>query len=247
MQTEAQILNTIYAAKESSIMADKLIQSYLPFIRSEASKVLRKICTEQDDEFSISMIAFHEAILGYSKERGAFLPYAALLIRNRIIDYQRKEMRHQGYLSLQETDEEDIPLQDKIADNRNYFEESDCLSATQQEITELSNIMAKFGVTFTDVAENSPKQERTLESCKKAILYAIENPHLLDEVLRTKKLPLTALTKGAKVERKTLERHRKYILVMLLIQTNGYEMIRGHLYHRYQTKNTAPKERKESI
>ena len=33
------------------------------------------------------------------------------------------------------------------------------------------------------------------------------------------------------VERKTLERHRKYILAMLLIQTNGYEIIRGHLRH----------------
>ena len=96
--------------------------------------------------------------------------------------------------------------------------------------------MADFGVTFTDVADNSPKQERTLEACTTAICYAIENKHLLDAMLKTKKLPLAQLVKGSGVERKTLERHRKYILVMLLIQTNGYEIIRGHLRHALKTK-----------
>ena len=49
--------------------------------------------------------------------------------------------------------------------------------------------------------------------------------------MRTKKLPLAALVRGAGVERKTLERHRKYVLAMLLILTNGYEIVRGHLQH----------------
>ena len=31
------------------------------------------------------------------------------------------------------------------------------------------------------------------------------------------------------MERKTLERHRKYMVALLLIHTNGYEIIRGHL------------------
>ena len=40
------------------------------------------------------MIAFHEAIGGYDKGRGAFLPHTATLIRSRLIDYDRKERRH---------------------------------------------------------------------------------------------------------------------------------------------------------
>ena len=36
---------------------------------------------------------------------------------------------------------------------------------------------------------------------------------------------------GSGCDRKTLERHRKYLLAMLVIQTNGYEIIRGHLRH----------------
>lgn len=237
MQNEHQIIMSVYQAKEDLQKADDLIRDYIPFIKSEASKCISRFCSEQDDEFSIAMIAFHEAILGYEHDRGAFLPYAAMLIRNRIIDFQRKETRHQGNVSLnEEIKDSDQTLLDQIADKRNYIQESTNLEATKQEIEELSAVMADFGVTFSDVADNSPKQERTLEACAVAINYAIENKHLLDTLLKTKKLPLAQLVKGSGIERKTLERHRKYILVMLLIQTNGYEIIRGHLRHALKTK-----------
>ena len=75
-----------------------------------------------------------------------------------------------------------------------------------------------------------------MEACGKAIRYAAAHKEILDELLRTKKLPLARLALGSGVERKTLERHRKYILVMLLILTNGYEIIRGHLYHVLRKK-----------
>ena len=231
MQSEHQIIKSVYAAKENMQKADDLIRDYIPFIRSEASKCTHKLCTEQDDEFSIAMIAFHEAILGYERGRGAFLSYAAILIRSRIIDYQRKESRHQGNISLYtETGEDDQTILDELADERDMYEESANLEATKQEIEELSAVMASFGVSFSDVADHCPKQERTLEACASAICFAVENKYLLDELLRTKKLPMAQLVLGSGVERKTLERHRKYILAMLLIQTNGYEIIRGHLY-----------------
>ncbi len=241
MQNEHQIIRAVYAAKENLQKADDLIRDYIPFIRSEASKCTCKFCTEQDDEFSIAMIAFHEAILGYERGRGAFLPYASMLIRSRIIDYQRKEARHQGELSLyEERGENGQTIMDEMADERDRFEESADLEATQQEIAELSAVMAGFGVSFSDVAENAPKQERTLQACAAAIRYAGENKALLDGLLKTKKLPMAQLVRGSGAERKTLERHRKYILAMLLIQTNGYEIIRGHLRRILKKKGGMP-------
>ena len=233
METEHRIVKAVYAAKESADKADDLIRSYIPFIRSEATKFMGRLCTDQDDEYSIAMMAFYEAIMGYERGRGTFLGYAALLIKSRLIDYTRKEARHQGQISLDEEigGEDDRALIDTLADSRDYYEESAHREATRQEIEELSEVMAQFGVSFSDVADNCPKQERTMEACAKAIRYAGENKKLLDELLRTKKLPLAQLVLGSGVERKTLERHRKYILTMLLIQTNGYEIIRGHLYH----------------
>lgn len=232
MQKEHQIIAQVYAAKGNMQKADELIRAYIPYIRSETAKFLSRICTEQDDEFSIAMIAFHEAIQGYRKDKGAFLNYASMLIRNRLIDYHRKEVKHQGHVSIfEENSEDDKSLYEQLVDERDHYSESVNLEATKQEIEELSEVMKGFGVSFTDVADNSPKQERTLEACRGAIRYAAKNKELLDELLQTKRLPMAELTKGASVERKTLERHRKYILVMLLIQTNGYEIIRGHLRH----------------
>lgn len=240
MQKEHLIVHKVYMAKNSMQKADDLIRTYIPFIRSEASKLLSGGCTEQDDEFSIAMIAFHEAIQGYSRERGAFLSYASMLIRSRLIDYQRREQRHRGHLSLYEENGEDgQPLLEQLADKSDHYEESVNLAATRQEIEELSAVMARFGVTFTDVSENSPKQERTLKSCAAAIRYAAENQAVLDELLKTKKLPIAQLVNGSGTERKTLERHRKYVLAMLLIQTNGYEIIRGHLHHILKMKGGA--------
>lgn len=230
MQADYQIVKAVYAAKEDTQKADDLIRDYIPFIRSEASRAISRPCSEQDDEFSIAMIAFHEAILGYEKSRGTFLSYASMLIKSRIIDYRRKNMRHQGVVSLYApTGNEDQVLMDQLADKHDHFQESANLEATRQEIEELSSVMAGFGVNFSDVADHSPKQERTLEACAVAIRYAAENKELLDELLRTKKLPMTQLAAGSGVARKTLERHRKYVLAMLLIQTNGYEIIRNHL------------------
>ena len=233
METEHRIVTAVYGAKESADKADDLIRSYIPFIRSEATKFLGRLCTDQDDEYSIAMMAFYEAIMGYERGRGTFLGYAALLIKSRLIDYARKEARHQGQISLDEEigGEDDRALVDTLADSRDYYEESAHREVTRQENKELSGVMAQFDVSFSDVADNCPKQERTLEACAKAIRYAGENKKLLDELLRTKKLPLAQLVQGSGVERKTLERHRKYILAMLLIQTNGYEIICGHLYH----------------
>ena len=232
MEAEHEIVRAVYAAKENNDAADDLIRRYIPYIRAESSKFMGRICTENDDEFSIAMIAFHEAILGYSRERGAFLTYAAVLIRNRLIDYARKEKRHQGNLSLDVPDgEEERTLLETIPDSRDLYAQTQDLEATRQEIAELASVLRSFGVCFTDVADHSPRQKRTKETCLRAIRYAMENRHLLEELLRTRKLPLTELVVGSGCDRKTLERHRKYVLAMLVIQTNGYEIIRGHLRH----------------
>ena len=241
MANDHQLVRLVYAAKEDPVKADDLIRDYIPFIRAEATKSMARLCTDQDDEYSIAMMAFYEAVMGYERGRGPFLSYAALLIRSRLIDFSRKEARHQGHLSLYEEHGEgdDRTLMDTIADGEDVFEVSATREATRQEIEELSTVMAGFGLSFSDVAEGCPRQERTLKACAAAVRYAREEPGLLDELLRTGKLPMARLAAGSGAERKTLERHRRYIFAMLLIQTNGFEIIRGHLRHVLTGKEAA--------
>lgn len=231
MNGSRDIIRQVAAAKENTQEADKLIRTYMPFIKSETAKFLRRPPVEgHDDELSIAMIAFHEAVYGYSAARGSFLKYASMLIKSRLIDYHRKEARHSNVISLDAPlGEDEGTLVDTISDEKDTHEEMIVQDATREEIEELGRQMQAFDVSFTDVADNCPKQQRTLEACRRALQYAKDHPELLDELVRTKRLPIAKLCEGSSVERKTLERHRKYMVALMLIYTNGYEIIRGHL------------------
>ena len=155
MNEEHGILEQVYAAKESVQAADQLIGDYLPFIRAETAKFLKRPPEEgRDDELSIAMIAFHEAIGGYAKHRGSFLKYASMLIRSRLIDYARKERRHRQTVSLDApaAGEESASLGETLPEERDHPEESAHRQATRQEIEELSRQMESFGVSLSDVA-----------------------------------------------------------------------------------------------
>lgn len=230
-----ELVEQVYAAKTDPDAADSLIRQYMGFLRAETAKYLHRAPIEgQDEELSIVLLAFYEAILGYEKNRGAFLAYASRGIRCRLIDYYRKEKRHAEVTSLHEpvSDEKSDTLKiDHLEHPENEIEKSHHRSATRDEIEEFGKQLLEFGISFSDVADNCPRQERTLQACRRVLTAARENPELLNELLRTKKLPIAALSDISKTDKKTMERHRKYLIAILLAFTNGYEIIRGHLYH----------------
>ena len=79
--TEHSIVGQVYAAKTDPEAADALIGQYMGFIRSETVKFVHAAPEDgHEDELSIAMLAFYEAVLGYEKSRGAFLPFAARAI-----------------------------------------------------------------------------------------------------------------------------------------------------------------------
>ena len=225
------IQERVEQAKTNEEALNALISDYLLFIRSEASKATGRIVTEQDDEFSVAMIGFHEAIKSYEESRGAFLKYASVIMKNRLIDEHRKQKRHMMHTSIDELISEDgeTSVVESITDDKDQYTQLDFQEATRQEIEELIFQLKEFGLTLTDIAENCPRQERTLESCYKVLKFAVDNPLIITTMKRTGKLPLAVIASGTGIERKTLERHRKYLLALLLIYSNGYEIIRGHL------------------
>ncbi len=222
------LVQRVLQAKTDNNAADSLIKDYIPFIKSEVSKFMGTGCSEQDDEYSIGLIAFHEAITGYEESKGAFINYAAKVIYSRLVDNARKENRH-IYVSIDEEGEDERPLYETIKDEDNTAREKEDLAAAKQEVLHLAKTLEKYGLDLFSISENSPKQDRTLAACTRTVRYATENKEILAEIERTGKLPLAALSQGAGVEKKTLERHRKYLLAMMIIQTNGFEIIRHHI------------------
>lgn len=233
VRTEHSIAGQVYEAKTDPEAADRLIGQYMGFIRSETVKFTHAAPEDgHEDELSIAMLAFYEAVLGYEKGRGAFLPYAARAIRSRLIDHYRSEKRHRNVISLhapQGAEEGGGELLDTIPDTTDHADAYETRAASQREIREFSEKLAQFGLTFSGVADNCPRQERTLAACRRVLDFARSQPELLKRVEDTGKLPMNELASGSGTDKKTMERHRKYLVAVLLAFTNGYEIIRGHL------------------
>ena len=223
------------AARTDPEAADALIRQYMGFIRAETAKFIKRAPIDgQDEELSIAMLAFYEAILGYEQNRGAFLSYASRGIRNRMIDHYRKEKKHAKVISLHaplQDEDDDISKLDRLEDPKNEIEASHRRAAAREEIEEFERKLGEFGITFSEVADNCPRQERTLASCQRVLAAAKLHPEIFDILLESKKLPISSLAEKSGTDKKTLERHRKYLIAVLLAFTNGYEIIRGHLYH----------------
>lgn len=229
---EHEIIGLVGRAQRDQRAADDFIQQYMGFIRSETVKFIHTAPENgHEDELSIAMLAFYESVLNYESRKGPFLPYAARNIRNRLIDYYRREKRHMGVLSLHTAsgEEEERPLLDTLPDETDHWEGYALREASQQEIQAFGMQLEKMGLTFGDVAQNCPRQERTFAACRRALDYARANPQLLRRLEESGRLPMKELAAGSGTEQKTLERHRKYLLAILLAFTNGYEIIRGHL------------------
>lgn len=231
MLKNKELLIEIEEARYSSKKTDSFIAKYTPFIRSEVLKHgVKGQYLEKSDELSIAMFAFYEAMQNYDRKKGNFFPLAKVYIHNRLVDYYRKNFDN-NIVSLDEkTNKNDsASLLDSLKDDSNHVELSFDRECTKEEIIEFKKTLSQYNLTFSDIADNSPKQKRTMDICLGALEFAKENREILDTLVETKKLPLSTLTTKGGFDRKTLERHRKYLVGIFLAFTNGFVIIRGHL------------------
>ncbi len=155
---DLEIVKQVYAAKEDVRAADELVRQYLPFIKSETAKFLGRIPVEgRDDELGIAMFAFHESAMAYSRGKGAFLKLAATAIRNRLIDYRRKEQRHADLVSLDQTiggGEESRTLLEQLDAGHDEISYRQDRRTAREEIEKFARELSEYGLTLTDIAEN---------------------------------------------------------------------------------------------
>lgn len=234
--SEIDLVEEVYRAKDDVVKADQLIERYIPYILKQVSNVLKKSISTKDEVYHIGLIGFNEAIRSYDQSRGNFLSYANLVIRSRVIDFMRKEHSKISTLSLDASLNEDHQTLYDVLSKEESEEQYALQLATREEILELAKTLTTYQLNFSDIAENTPKQERTMEACRKVICCVINHPSLLEDVVKHKRLPIRKILKEVDVERKTIERHRKYLMAMMIIQTNGFELMRQHLYRVIKKK-----------
>ncbi len=234
MNDENRIIDRVMEAQHDLDAADRLIREYLPFIRSETAKAIGRIPVEgKDDELSIALMGFHEAIESYNHDRGAFLTFASLVIKRRIIDFLRQENKFRKAVSWEETvtNEEEGGMK-QISGSETVVDRE----ALKWEIGQLVKELARFNITLSEVAANCPKQDKSINNCRQVISYLINVPDQMKDLLETGKLPVTQILNETSVKKKTLERHRKYLVALAIIYFRGYDGMISHISEVFKTQ-----------
>jgi RNA polymerase sigma factor len=220
-------------------LLNDIIDSYKPFIAKTVSSVCKRYIYETDDEFSIGLIAFNEAIEKYSPERGSsLLSFSEVLIKRRVIDYIRKQTKFQ-HISLDITGanyEEESPGNVIVNElSLDYYHKKTDEQLRKEEIIHFQNLLKTFGLSFSVLVENSPKHADARKNAIVAAKMLVENQELRDLLFEKKRLPIKQLEQMVNVSRKTIERNRKYIIAIALILSNDYvymkDYIKGVLIH----------------
>lgn len=208
--------NKIVEAKKNKEKLNDLILQFKPFIASIIQKkVGRYMEYGRDDELSIGLMAFNEAVFSFDNARGKFLSFARIVITNRLIDYYRKQSKNKEILlSSNENDDPLIELIDKKSFEKYTLREKD--DEIKLEVIEYIKSLKDWKISFTQLLKACPKHERLRSEYKRIARIIVENQHMLDELKKKKRLPIKYIEKVTSIHRKKIERGRIYIIALVL-------------------------------
>ncbi|KAB2951319.1 RNA polymerase sigma factor SigI [Heliorestis acidaminivorans] len=214
-----------------------LIKKFTPFILRVASNVSgRYVRLGSDDEASIGLIAFNEAINNFREEKGvSFLSFADTVIRRRLIDFFRKESKAQKVLPLSTFDDpsdesgEDASNRLEVHQAQETFRLENESSDRRAEIVQYDKLLRDYGLSFAELVEVSPKHEDARRRAIEVARLISETKEYSDYLKLKGSLPLKALEKEVDMSRKTLERQRKYIIAVTIVFLENLEYLKEYI------------------
>lgn len=222
-------------AKSNPSALETLVKQQEHYILKCASKTCRRYITKNDDEWSIALMAFTQAIQSYDLIKGSFLSFAELVIKRRLIDYIKSQAKYGSEVAVDpivfdtepEEDAPDASVRIAVAEKVSKQDHSDL----KYEIEAANTRFSEYGFSFYDLSECSPHASKTKKACAKAVNYMLYNDLLLKELHVTKQLPLKVIEKNTRIPRKLLERHRKYIIAAIEILSGEYPHLTDYLQY----------------
>ncbi|MDD4658619.1 MAG: sigma factor, partial [Eubacteriales bacterium] len=165
------------SAKSDPVSRNRFLEEYKSFVRKIASAHCRRLLEwGRDEELSIAMMALDSAIDGYRPDRGAkFETFASIVIKRRLIDFQRSIKK----LAEREVAVEEIPssMQDAT-----WGEEYLRLERAA-ELEEYASFLDKYGISFTDLARESPSQQAVRNRMFRVARLVAGKPELVAKIL----------------------------------------------------------------
>lgn len=221
MRDESIEKTLLLAQKGDPRIREMIIDLHRDFIARVSSKICNRFLTwNNDDELSIALVAFNEAIDGYDSCTGvAFQTFARQVIHHQLVDYFRKEAKHRHIPLLTEDDNEEFSTYD-VEYSFNQYQEKQRQENFEEVIEYYISELASYKVTLDDLIKVCPKHRDSKETLMKVAHSLSKEPMLLEYLTKQKMLPIRELELLTGVKRKVLERGRKYLIALTLILSN---------------------------
>ena len=226
LTARSELVAQVQTAKQDKHVLNMLLRDYMPFIKKCVAGVFFKGQSKADN-LTDAMLAFSHSVHTYNPEYGAFIQYAAAVIRNRLIDSVRKELLVQKrFFSLSVTaDEKNTMWEAGISlQAYNRAEEEENL---RLEIEEVNREFAKWGFSWAMLLKKCPKQERSRRIALNIAETVKQDAVLLADTLKTRQLPISRL--AGLYPRKALENYRHYIAALIILSQGDYPYIYSFL------------------
>lgn len=208
------------AQNGDQLARERLIRHYKSYILNAVSKICKSFKTWSDEESSVGLLAFNHAIDTFKSTAGrTFLNYVYLLIQRDIIDYFRKESRNKNFsFDFTTAQNQTAVSRVEIEHSLQSFQTSIQTEELIHEILELSSLLQDFNIEFEELEHCSPKHKDTRKSLDEISLAFVDNKTFVDHFMYKKNFPVTAFVKHTGYRSKTVERHRKYLITLILIR-----------------------------
>lgn len=201
----------------------RFIQEYEPFIAASVSRKTGRFVTKEEDEYSIGMNAFVEAINTYDRKKGAFLTFASTVIHRRLIDHIRK--RKKIFISIDDETANDSVAVSSVSHYNVQVHDAMLRIEMDMFVKELEG----FNITMERLVKSSPKHKSTKQLYTMVASYIATDRELTEQIITKGYLPIEKLAREAGVNRKKIERGRDYIIACTIIIHGDYEYLKDYV------------------
>ena len=194
---------------------EELVEQNMAFlIRTVSGFTGRYVSAEQDDEFSIALSAFAEAVERYEEDRGPFLPFAALVIRSRLQTHAEQQNRRDGEVSL-----------DALTETGLDFAQPEPDPDLREEIDGFRRELSLFGLTLDQLADEAPRHRDTRDRAVGIARQSSRDGPIVDELYRKRKLPVRRVARLCSVTEKIVKGSRHFILSVILVFVKPFPLL----------------------
>jgi len=188
-------------SRNDSNEINEFIKAYRPFIIKTISNLKNAyVDIDNDEEYSLALSAFLEALNKYDPHKGSFLGFARLVIESRLKTYFSKISKHQ-HLDIEDMQIPDNSGNEELIDDIKSFEKH----------------LLTFGIDFEILITASPKHIDTRKNAVKLGYKTSQVPSFVEHIYNKKRLPITLMSKAFDATVKVIKKSKLFILSVVII------------------------------